>query len=643
MSVRTPTARHPRLGDQLGRLLGPDAAARLSECQPLLDAISEVYDSADREREELEQLRSTVASLTATLEATGDGIVVVDTQGQVTGLNDRLQDIFGLAPSPFMGQPARNLMRVAVRRFSDPLSIRRFARDVIRTPHAERSSLLEMTDGRVLEVHTRPQRIGSDVLGRVWCYRDVTQRVDVERRLAHQAYHDALTGLPNRARFRQRAEEALLRSGVVPEAITVLLLDLDGFKAVNDTLGHAGGDALLVQAADRLLNATRGCDMVARLGGDEFGVLLANVRTVHDVNTVAERILTAMRAPFYVAGVPVTVGASIGIARSGGLDESAPAPPGSEALVDTLPERMASAYELVVRHADLALYLVKSGGRGQFAHFDPSLHSTFVERRATARALQAALDDQRIQLVYQPIVSLKDRRVVSVEALLRWTDPVRGSVPPTRFVNIAEEEGLVARLGRYVLLQACRQRMQWASRHPEATPFSVTVNISGLQLNDAAFVDTVSEVLQDTGLPPGHLVLEFTERTIIEQPEFSLERLQALRALGVQLALDDFGTGYSALGYLQRFPLDTLKIDKSFVDGLTQGGSFVALTSALIALGTALSLTTVAEGVETSEQEQLLRDMGCTLGQGYLFHKPLSPDELQARLLVGAREPGTSR
>jgi diguanylate cyclase (GGDEF)-like protein len=447
---------------------------------------------------------------------------------------------------------------------------------------------------------------------------DVTERRRLEAELTHQAYHDALTGLANRARFSERVGVALARPGRRPEEVAVLFLDVDHFKAVNDSLGHEAGDVLLRAVAQRLLEATRGSDTVARLGGDEFAVLLENVRTDHDAVIVAERILAAMR-PGVALGRPdaegdgaraVRVGTSVGIARARGGEEA----------------------DALLRHADLAMYTAKRDGRGRFALFEPAMHAAAVERleldadlRASLERLEAAPsrasdggDGHDFHLVYQPVVELATGRVVAAEALLRWRHAQRGLVPPAVFIPVAEETGLIGSLGRWVLEAACRQAAAWGDRGPV-----VSVNLSGRQLDDPALVAGVEGALAAAGLAPRRLTLEITESVVMRRTDATLERLRALKALGVRLAIDDFGTGYSSLSYLQRFPVDVLKIDKSFVDGVASEAHDAALARTIVALGTTLGLRTVAEGIETEDQQAALLALGCTYGQGYFFARPL--------------------
>ena len=435
-----------------------------------------------------------------------------------------------------------------------------------------------------------------------------------EERLAYQAFHDPLTDLANRALFLERVSAALARAGASPDTVAVLFLDLDNFKTVNDSLGHSEGDRLLVAAAERLLNATRGCDTVARLGGDEFAVLLANVRNDHDITAVATRITTALRAPFALQGTEAFVSASVGIAR-------AAAGTGAEELL---------------RNADAAMYSAKTRGKGRHVHFEAAMHAAVLARLELEADLRRAVAGSEFRLFYQPIVELATGRAVGVEALVRWAHPERGLVPPSEFVSFAEETGLIVPLGRWVLREACRQGAEWQGG---PSPLRITVNLSGRQLHEASLVDDVRAALADSGLAPSALVLEVTESVMMEHTDGTLARLNELRALGVGLAVDDFGTGYSSLSYLQLFPVDTLKIDKTFVDAVGRPGQDPVLARAIVALGGALQLTTIAEGIERVEQADELVRMGCILGQGYHWAPPVDATTLTERLAAGPIAP----
>jgi diguanylate cyclase (GGDEF)-like protein/PAS domain S-box-containing protein len=447
---------------------------------------------------------------------------------------------------------------------------------------------------------------------------DVTERKTLEAELLHQAFHDPLTELANRALFRDRVDHALARNSRESERIAVLFLDLDNFKAVNDTQGHAAGDELLEIVAARLLNATRGCDTVARLGGDEFAVLLEHVHAGDGAEVVAERIASGLRNPVETAsGRTVAVSASIGIAVS----------------------RAGDGTEELLRNADVAMYAAKSRARGRWVLYDPAMHTALVDRVTLEADLRTAIDRNEMRLAYQPIIDLRTNEVTSIEALLRWTHPQRGIVPPVAFIPVAEESGLILPLGSWVLREACRQAVVWNADRAD-NPLTITVNLSGKQLQHDGLAGEVAAALRDSRLAPRCLVLEITETVLMHETATTLARLNELKQLGIRLAIDDFGTGYSSLSYLQQFPVDVLKIDRSFTEGLLRGANDAAFVRTIIALADMLTLQTVAEGVEDSRQHDRLRELGCDSAQGYLFSRPVEACEIDA--LLAARRNGTA-
>lgn len=440
----------------------------------------------------------------------------------------------------------------------------------------------------------------------VWVARDITTRKALEAQLAFQALHDPLTGLANRVLFHDRVEHAFMGTERADGQIAVLFLDVDDFKTVNDSLGHGHGDQLLTTLAHRLLNATRGCDTVARLGGDEFAVLIEHASADADALIVAERIATSLRTPFRLGDGQLAVSASIGIARASDDDDT----------------------ETLLRNADVAMYRAKSEGRGRHAIFEPAMHRALVDRMALESDLREGIERGELRLVYQPIVELETGRLNAIEALVRWAHPRRGLLPPALFVALAEETGLIVPLGRFVLREACRQAALWRAQAPKGEAPAVAVNLSGRQFEQADLAADVAAALEESGLDPRYLVLEITESVVMRNTEATILQLHALKALGIQLAIDDFGTGYSSLSSLQRFPIDILKIDKSFIDGVTRGGNDAALARTIIALGDMLAMQTVAEGIEHADQQELMHNLGCQFGQGYLFAKPLSAHEI---------------
>ncbi len=454
------------------------------------------------------------------------------------------------------------------------------------------------------------------VRGVVLNSRDVSERKAFEDQLAHQAFHDPVTSLANRALFADRVQHSIMRSSRGGPAIGVMFIDLDDFKTVNDSLGHAAGDTVLQEVARRLLGAVRPADTVARFGGDEFAVLLDGIKDSEEAADVAGRILRALELQFDVDGKHVYPRASVGICLADhGLGSS-------------------DAEELL-RNADVAMYMAKRDSKGGYRVFEPAMHERVVERLELQAELQQALELDQLAIHYQPVVRLDQRSDYGVEALLRWMHPTRGVIPPLNFIPLAEETGLIVPIGRWVLQEACRQGVRLHERFPRTPPLTISVNLSVKQLQSESIIDDVREALELTGLPPSALVLEITETVMMADTDLAVQRLHELKALGVLLAMDDFGTGYSSLSYLSRFPVDILKMDRSF---LSSEHDESGLAAAIIALGNSLSLDVVAEGIELPEQIASLRDLGCELGQGFLFAKPMDHETLIAYLVDGGEE-----
>jgi diguanylate cyclase (GGDEF)-like protein/PAS domain S-box-containing protein len=465
-------------------------------------------------------------------------------------------------------------------------------------------------------VHTETLRTtllhDPNVRGIVLNTRDVTERKQFEEQLSHQAFHDTVTTLANRALFHDRVTHALERQVREHEPISVLFMDLDDFKTINDSLGHAAGDQLLYEVGERLKGCLRAADTAARLGGDEFAILLEDSEEGVQAADVAERIMQMLEEPFTLEGKEVFVRASVGIATADG-------------------ERAGDVEELL-RNADVAMYMAKERGKGRYQVFEPAMHDTALKRLELKADLQRAIEHEEYQLHYQPVIELETGRISGVEALVRWIHPVRGLVPPLDFIPLAEETGLIVPIGLWVMREACRFAVELQERFPSDPPLHMAVNLSARQIARPELVDEVRGTLAETGLEPHSLILEITESVMMQDMELSIERLSALKQIGVQLAVDDFGTGYSSLNYIRRFPVDILKVDKSFVDGVSEGGEASALTAAVIELASILNLKPVAEGIERADQLQRLLELRCDLGQGFFFAKPLPGEELTALL-----------
>jgi diguanylate cyclase (GGDEF)-like protein/PAS domain S-box-containing protein len=565
----------------------------------------------------------------ALVQHSSDVVTVVSPEADVLYQSESVQRVFGI--------PAQNLSGKRLTKLLDPESGLRLAqalRQVAGRPYA--TTVLELTirhqDGRRRQAEMTITNLLGDpsVAGLVLNTRDISERKELQDQLVHEAYHDALTQLANRALFRERVAEALRRRGD-DEDVTVLFLDLDGFKEVNDSLGHLAGDQLLVQVADRLRASVRDGDVVARFGGDEFAVLIESPVDVEEAESVARRIVEVLEEPFASETRNIHVQASIGLAAYSGIGET------RVEIVDDIgaDQDRADGAEQLMRNADLAMYKAKSAGGGSFASYDPQMLAGLVARLELEADLRVALERGQLKLHYQPTVDLATSEVIGFEALARWYHPERGLIAPADFIPIAEATGLIIPLGRWVLEEACRQAVEW-SQGEHGRPIKMAVNVSVRQFDRADLVDVVRQILGETGMPAQQLCLEMTESVLMTDTDGNLEQLVRLKELGVTLAIDDFGTGYSSLAYLRRFPVDTLKIDRSFVERLGALTDDTALADTIVQLGKSLGMATVAEGIEEFGQLAALREMGCHFAQGYYFSRPVPAAEAGRLLHEGA-------
>lgn len=556
-------------------------------------------------------LRQAEARFRSLVQHSSDTITVVDATGTIRFQSPSVERLLGYEADELVGHSILDLAHpddtVAVRSMLDALR-----------PGTETRAVewrIQHRDGEWLHVESRVTDLSEDrtVGGFVLNTRDVTERKALEERLAHRAFYDSLTELPNRALFRDRLEQSVASLHRNGGRIAVMFLDLDSFKSVNDTLGHAVGDELLVAVASRLRSCVRPTDTVARLAGDEFAVLLPVVNGPEDAAAAARRIVDALAAPVPLRDQEFVPSASIGIALSTGSS---------------------STGEDLLRNADLAMYTAKANGKGRYEIFDAQMHRDLVERIEFDASLRRAIERDELWLAFQPIVSLSDGAVVSVEALARWTSPTLGRVEPGVFIPAAEASGDIVEIGRWVLEHACAEAVRWSGLARGDTP-SVAVNTSNRELHEPDFIPRLRDILHRTGLPPQRLVLEITESVMVEDIDTTTRILAEIRGLGVRIAMDDFGAGYSSLGLVHRLPLDILKFDRVFLlDGAS--ASFRGdLIGSILALGRSLGIRTVAEGIETPAQLERLRTLGCDLGQGYLLQAPLDALTLHDLLAVG--------
>ena len=465
-------------------------------------------------------------------------------------------------------------------------------------------------DWRHLEAVADNRRADPDLQGIVLSMRDVTARKALENELRHQAFHDGLTGLANRALFEEHLVQALARARRHQQPVAVLFLDLDDFKTINDSLGHEAGDELLRAVAIRIASVVRAEDTAARLGGDEFAVLAETSDHEDEARTIAARLLAALAEPFDVAGRELRVTASVGLAWSDG----------------------SIGVRELMRDADTAMYAAKDGGKNTVRTFETGMHRRVLDRLELTGELQHALEQEQFELEYQPVVNLGTGSVYGAEALVRWVHPERGRVAPNDFIPLAEETGLIVPLGAWILRTACEQAGRWNRDLGDRSPVTIGVNVSTRQLHDPAFPELVRDVLASTGVPPSSLALEITESLLPEDGAAVIEQLAELAALGVHIAVDDFGTGYSALSRLHHFPIDTVKIDRSFITGIERDANKAQLVQGIVSLAESLNLVVVAEGIEHPAQAEALRAMRAHYGQGYLFSRPVAPERIWALL-----------
>jgi diguanylate cyclase (GGDEF)-like protein/PAS domain S-box-containing protein len=552
-----------------------------------------------RNRQEADLVHST-RFYAALAENSSDAVIVVDQEGRIMNEAPNLAEMLGRP-----GQATTGMDAIGALRTSDQEGARTVFARWLSTTGVVADAEVQAThiDGTERWFGLRAANLSNDpvVGGIVINLRDITDRKRAEQALSHNAFHDSLTGLANRALFHDRLEHALDRTARTGLGVAVVYLDLDGFKLVNDSMGHEAGDQILRELATRVVSAVRTLDTVSRIGGDEFAIMIEESTRVHDeAETVAERVLQSLTTPFMLGAQPIVLSASIGIAIG---DVSCTA-------------------SSMMRDADVAMYKAKTTGKSKWALYEPAMRTAALTRLELESDLHQAVDERQLRLVYQPIIELRSDKIVGFEALLRWDHPTRGLIEPDAFIPIAESSGTIVGIGRWVLEEACRAAARWRHMFP-TTRLTMAVNLSARQLAAPDIVGDVANALVRAGFAATSLVLEMTESALVQDPETATTRLHALRALGVRVAIDDFGTGYSSLSYLRQFPIDILKIDKSFTNTITGRAINPPIVHGLLELAKTLNMTTIAEGIELEVQRDSLRDQQCEYGQGYLFSRPL--------------------
>ena len=607
------------------RVLHADGAYRwfeviardLRDDEDIAGIVINCREISDRKDAELQLFRSE-ARFRALVQGVSDVVAIIDGQGRFTFVSPAVTPMLGFRPEELVGSRWTDLISAeeleAVMAQQPGL--------VANNPSALPPQSLEVRlraaagDWHTVDVTITDLRDEAAVAGIVLNARDVTLRKELEHNLRHQALHDALTGLANRTMFAELVNESVMRGTGVAG---VLFIDLDDFKTVNDSLGHAVGDELLIGVAERLGQILPSDAVPARLGGDEFAVLVDDSGDEVGPVGLALRLLNDLRRPFRINGREIVITASIGIAA--------------------VNDRATSA-EVVLRNADMAMYLAKEKGKDRVELFEEQMHASAFERLELKADLARGIEAGQLRLVYQPIVSLQTGRITGVEALVRWDHPQRGRLSPDAFIPLAEDTGLIVPLGQWVMEEACQQLRAWQLSLPTSATVSMSINLSVRQLERETIVDEVSAVVARFGLDPSTITLEITETMVMADADLSMRRLADLQQVGVQLAVDDFGTGYSSLGYMEQFPVDILKIDRSFVDGLGVRQATPVLQS-IIELAQRLGVHIVAEGIERREQLEALQQLGCDLGQGYFFSGPVEANQLgdllAASLIDGRR------
>jgi diguanylate cyclase (GGDEF)-like protein/PAS domain S-box-containing protein len=554
-----------------------------------------------------------------TLNSIGDAVVCTDISGNLTFLNLVAEKMTGWSRQEAAGRPMAEVFRIldakSRQTIPNPMEM---AVGQNRTVHLPSNCVLIHRDGfevpiedSVSPIHDRE----GQATGAVIVFRDVSAARAMALQMTHSAQHDFLTGLPNRMLFNDRVSQAVVLAPRHMKNVAVLFLDLDGFKHINDSLGHPIGDKLLQSIAKRLVDCVRDSDTVSRQGGDEFVVLLSEVEQSEDASITASRMLRAVAGAHSIDQHDLHVTASIGVSvyPDDGLDA-----------------------ETLIKNADTAMYQAKENGRQSYQFFKPAMNVRAVERQSIEESLRRALERHEFALHYQPKINLKTGEITGAEALIRWTHPIRGPVPPGQFIPVAEDCGLILPIGNWVLREACKQARAWLDAGLSLG--TMAVNISAMEFRDGSFLEGVFTILEDTGLDPRSLELELTESVLMKRAESTESILKTLRARGVQLAVDDFGTGYSSLSYLRKFPIDALKIDQSFVRQITSAPDETTIVTAVISMGRSLKLRVVAEGVETQEELVFLQAHQCDEAQGYYFSPPVLPEQFASLLRAGIPE-----
>ncbi len=544
--------------------------------------------------------------LQATLESTADGILVVNREGKIVTYNQKFRKMWRIPPGVIKSGNDDEAVHHVLKQLKDPEGFVTKLMELYTNPEMDCFDEIEFADGRIFERYSIPQCLGKEIIGRVFSFRDVTRRKQMEEQLMRQATYDALTGLPNRILLEDRIDQSIKYARRSNTKVAILFFDLDRFKLVNDSLGHNMGDALLKAVADRLSKSIREGDTLSRWGGDEFVIVLSDLKYEEDVIPIITSCQSILEEIFIIDSRSLSITSSVG--------------------VSFFPKDGSNA-TLLLKNADAAMYNAKSEGRNNYRFYRPQMNERAIEQLSLETDLHKALERNEFMLYYQPLVDLRTGQIRSAEALLRWKHPIRGMVPPLDFIELAEDTGLIQPIGEWVLNTACAQNKKWQDLG--LPPIKVAVNVSGIQFKQRNIVQIVEKALRNSHLDPQYLDLELTESSVMENTHNFLSSMNEIKELGVGLVIDDFGTGYSSLGYLKRFPVNKIKIDKSFVHDVNKDDDDGAIVQAIIAMAQKLKLLVVAEGVETIEQVRFLQAHNCDEMQGYFYSPPVPADKCE--------------
>lgn len=569
--------------------------------QDLQSQVKQAHASADKLKESIELLQ-------ATLDASSEGVVVIDEQAQVEVCNDAILQMFSITKQQLFDLINKSFLKKIKYYVGNYAEVKEELLYLLQNTAAYSQFTLKMNDQKILECFTLPRVVDNKTVGRVWNIRDVTELKRSERESRHNAYHDRLTGLPNGVQFKEHLEQSLKKYKDIKQKIAILFLGLDGFKIVNDSLGREAGDELLKQVSKRLVGTLRSDDMLCRHDGDEFVMMLNGVNKIKLASQAAERIINIFEEPFYIESQEVSITTSIGIA---------------------LTPNDGDTHNVLTRNADIAMYHAKSRGRNNYQFFSEGLERLSSHRLKIKNDLKYALENKEFYLMYQPKVSLKDGSIIGVEALIRWKKEGQ-NIPPMEFIPIAEEYGLIIPISEWVINTACLQIAQW--NKAGFKDIKVAVNLSTRDLEYEGMLGMIKNAMKKSDIKSHSLEIEITETAIMGDINAAIEVLQEMKSDGISVAIDDFGTGYSSLNYLKRLPIKLVKIDKSFIDGLSSSKIDYAMVFSIISLAHILGYEVVAEGVEDLETIKALRAMACDYIQGYYYSRPVSPKEITSML-----------